>query len=696
MEKRLFPREHDLLKLCDEFEHQDGTVRIHYCPEELGKVDENLLKRLKTLPIWPSLKHHCNLGFYRTHWDHKCSQYPDRSGGVGIHDLFLTLADTRASAISRRLRIRVKNKIADKKKYGCFYHTVRIWKEGREDQPGDKPHVYRILEELSTGRPPDEIYEEYLNDMRDRAEDSLRFPFSSLDLHNRLVEKWYRFFVDNWNYFVTEPVAGFKSASEASRWLYGITTKKKKENGRVRKPIVFCRLKVKVNENLARINDVTLIDEVPKIVADLGEGAIAFAQPLYELGDELVLVRAFDRHEHQAENEQSFYSERAQAEIEQEIARYLGKRTNYEIEANLAVTYLGNKEFLQNFEKLFGPYSFSFGPHLDNEIRPAEGSEAKYAILCELCQKAQATHAFRKFLDEEEYVTEHLCEECHGLRAKQREGKLEPKSSGAKIAWWEREFERAQRGEIQEIPPSYLSYLKVDLDYQQLLEVLKQRFIDEGFYPRKKPKSEQDLGFSVVFEFLDQYERFLENLMSQVVQAYGGDDNAFRLLPNLYGFRISTPAEIKLMLQAFVEGYEQYFPKFSGYSSPIRASCTVSRFKYPFVEAWRYLNQSKDRPLNIYWVGHFGQAMSLENYKALTELNFRDQRISSSLHNLHEIETRSGLRSLVEMEIWNNRNRLREIYERIRPSRRLFTAEQLLNWYRLGEVKQQERTRIAS
>jgi hypothetical protein len=296
------------------------------------------------------------------------------------------------------------------------------------------------------------------------------------------VENWYRFFIKNRNYFDPNPPDKFNSANEASAWIYAITSKKglrkkrleSEKDERFRKPVVFCRMKLRVNENLARINDVTIIAKVPELMAELVEKGISHAEPLYELGDELILVRAFERYVHAEfkDKQPKDLEERVKPELEAEIAAFLGNRTNYEIEANLSVAYLESKEFLNNFDKLFlrphQSYQLRFGPVLPEKIGPEgiEDEEARYAMLCELCQRAKATQAFRKFLDEEATVVEHLCEGCFKIRTEQdKDGKIRTKSVGSRIAQWQHEAEEASAP--NEKAKLFLCYLKIELDYRQ-------------------------------------------------------------------------------------------------------------------------------------------------------------------------------------------------------------------------------------
>jgi hypothetical protein len=448
-------------------------------------------------------------------------------------------------------------------------------------------------------------------------------------------------------------------------------------------------LKLRVNENLARINDVTIISQVPELLAELVKNGISHAEPLYELGDELILVRAFAPDDKAELQEEARLRERVEQGLGAEIAAFLGNRTNYEIEANLSVTCLESKVFLNNFNKLFGPYQHRFGPVLPEKIGPEgiEDQEARYAMLCELCQRAKATQAFRRFLDEEATVVEHLCAGCFEIRKKQKQDqddKIQLKGIGWRIAQWQREAENSVAP--NEKAKLFLCYLKIELDFQQLLEVLKKRFEQEGFYPKGITQVEEDLGFSVLFEFLEDYKAFLDQVKTELFKKHGQQENAFPLLPNFFCFRLEKPAAVKGMLQVFQEKYRAFFPKFPTVDPPVRATWTISTFKYPFFEAWRYLNRPKSAPFNVYWVRHFELALSYQSYEALTGLDLKDKRRNRFLHNLAEIERHSGLMQLVEMEIWNNRDQFPEISKCIRPSREVFKAQQLLDWYRLRDV----------
>ena len=160
-------------------------------------------------------------------------------------------------------------------------------------------------------------------------------------------------------------------------------------------------------------------------------------------------------------------------------------------------------------------------------------------------------------------------------------------------------------------------------------------------------------------------------------------------MPNVLALKICDPHELKSIIENYRILYSKYFKLWEnkegilkGYN-PIILSLTLSNIKYPFVEAWRYLNRPKNQPINLFWVRHFEFPISFLTYDSLSNLDFTEKKMSSFLHNLAEIEKSSNLTSLVEMEIWNNRKTYPEIYENMKPRNKRFNAQELLNWYKI-------------
>ena len=87
-----------------------------------------------------------------------------------------------------------------------------------------------------------------------------------------------------------------------------------------------------------------------------------------------------------------------------------------------------------------------------------------------------------------------------------------------------------------------------------------------------------------------------------------------------------------------------------------KLSVTISNIKFPFFEAWRYLNRQKKNLINILVVRKFELTMDYREYQHLNSLDFNGKRISSFLHKLVEIDKRTESELLIQTEIFNQRN----------------------------------------
>jgi hypothetical protein len=112
-------------------------------------------------------------------------------------------------------------------------------------------------------------------------------------------------------------------------------------------------------------------------------------------------------------------------------------------------------------------------------------------------------------------------------------------------------------------------------------------------------------------------------------------------------------------------------------------SATIGDIKFPFFEAWRYLNSQKPSFINILVVRRFQLQMAYAEYEKLSSLDFSHKRISAFLHRLAGVERRTGSSILVQNEIFNNRVAQSGIFNNLIKGH--YTAEQLINYYKLGD-----------
>jgi hypothetical protein len=671
-----YPKEHDLLKLCDNY----GGEKIHYCPYRVDRVIGASLNELKGNEGFKSLRHHCILkGYKKKHVCDSSEVFP-----VSREELFLALADVKASVISRKLHVGYRK--GPRKEERSIWDTYHVWvnKEIGECR-GQEPLDVTILDEIGGGLPLGAIFAKRADQALKRSEDAWACPFASLMTHSELTERWFRFFTHNPDYFgVPETIPTLADARKLSTEIQGSASRKQPRTG---VPITFVRLKLFANQNLSRIADTEIIERISGLVRNIPtyfEGSEA----LYCLYDEIILVmpaQASDTGEY----------------IENILRLMKGFTPNYYFEGNYATTHLLSKGLLTGFDKLFKPFENTFYPPLDDTISPdyaalgEDNEEAYRAKLCELCNMAAATRTFRKFNDAEQSIHECLCDHCYKIRDRQKrinealqEGREAPHGIGYKIGKWELKS-----------PEGKLCFLKVDLNLGLLNDVLKDTLLGE--FPLRNPTDvyhAENIGFSIIYEFLRHYEQFLAAFKTKLrgldrfspsfVDDETGVSNEFDILDNFLCLRFKEISEMQDVMRIFADTYKLHFPQFTGMAggknrniSPITLSATISNLKFPFFEAWRYLNTQKEEWMNILATRGFELSVSVSEYEKLSEINVQGERVKSFLHKLADIFDRTGSYILLNTEIFNNQREQSKIFQGI--MKRYYSVDQLINFSRL-------------
>jgi hypothetical protein len=504
--------------------------------------------------------------------------------------------------------------------------------------------------------------------------------------HSLLTEKWFKFLLKNSDYFnVPEQIHSISHALKISSNIQGSNSKKYPKEG---VPIYFIRLKLFANQSLSRIIDTEIIQNIGRIISSIPD-YFTNSQELYTLYDEIVFVIP------DPQRDAKFYIEKTLHRIEEFT-------TNYYFEGNYSkVEKLLSKDLLIGFDKIFKDFEFTFYPPLADKIDPKlqdlekDNNEAYHAKLCELCNMAEATRTFWKFNDDEQKIHECLCESCFYIRDTQRklneaikEGREVPRGIGYKIAKWE-----------EKRPDSKLCFIKIDLNLYLLNELFKDILSKE--FPLKistDKYNDENIGFSIIYEFLSEYTEFLSTFKDRINQLEKFDKNfideetnatnEFQILENFICLRFDKISEMRNILKIFVDTYIEFFPQFSGLDDsknkgnfPITLSATISNIKFPFFEAWRYLNLQKTNFLNILVVRNFEFKANYREYQKLSKLDFEGKRISTFLHKLVEINKRTKAALLIHTEIFNQRNIQWEIFNGIKNND--YDINQLMSFYKL-------------
>lgn len=626
MDKTLLAKLHDILKLT-------GDNKKHFCPEwcdEIVSIDSDLKK---------ALKHHCVSRYWSSAHKSGCNPFPLDKEMLCIH-----LADVKAATISRKLRT---------SKYHS-HKTFRIWKDSikekeiLEQDKNELAQYSRVIEEVIKSTDFAELYKKFEIDFLIRSEDAGHCPFASLHTHNELTALWYTFFLENCSYLdIPEKM---EVPKEYRKVAYSFAKKK----------VAMVRLKLTTHGKLSRLRDTKLIQDIPKILQEIGSKINGVV--IYNLAEEILLVTVPDEAN----------------DIKRKVEDVLGLKTNYYFESTIAETVLSNKGFLHIYNGLFGPYQRNLYPQLDAEISPKEDNEASHrAIICDMCQMAPASKVYPREIYSNaigiEPVEEFLCEGCLKVR--------EEADRAKKLATWEEEEDVS------------VAFFKITLNMGELVNLLKEMFKKEF---NLEGVFDEDLGFSIIKEFLHDYNKFLKSFKELVLshKDYNEETNHESILPNLFCIKIKKDSEIRPLLHEYVKlfKHQDYFPKFITFTEkekavlPIRLSITTSNVKHPFMEHWQILNNPKEA-INVYAIPHTKLEVNLEKYICLQDMRLEDKKVSTALHRLAEIEGRTKNSFLVMVSMLEMRTDLKELARHLITTRGL-TIKEALSYHKIMKYEE--------
>lgn len=605
-----------------------GDNKKHFCPEWCDEI-VSIDSDLKK-----ALKHHCVSRYWSSAHKSSCNPFPLDKEMLCIH-----LADVKAATISRKLRT---------SKYHS-HKTFRIWKDSikekeiLEQEKNALAQYPKVIEEIKESTNLEELYKKFEQDFLIRSEDAGHCPFASLHTHNVLTALWCIFFLENCSYLGIPDK--MEVPKEYRKVVYSFAKKK----------VAMVRLKLTTHGKLSRLRDTKLIKDIPDILQEIGsklKGVI-----IYNLAEEILLVTVPD----EANN------------IKQKVEDVLRLKTNYYFESTIAETVLSNKEFLHVYNELFGPYKQNLYPQLDAEISPKEDNEASHrAVICDMCQMAPASKVYPREIHLNaigiEPVEEFLCKGCLDVR--------ESADKAKSLATWEDEEDVS------------VAFFKITLNMGELVNLLKSMF-NRAF--NLKEIFDEDLGFSIIKEFLHDYDKFLASFKKLVLsyKDYHENTNHESILPNLFCIKIKKDAEIKPLLHEYVQllKHQDFFPKFVIFTEkeksilPMRLSITTSSVKYPFMEHWQILNNPK-KALNIYAIPHTRLEVNLEKYFCLQDMRLEDKRVSTALHRLAEIEARTQNKFLVTISMLEMKNDLKELARHLITTKGI-TINEALSYYKI-------------
>jgi hypothetical protein len=253
------------------------------------------------------------------------------------------------------------------------------------------------------------------------------------------------------------------------------------------------------------------------------------------------------------------------------------------------------------------------------------------------------------------------------------------------LAAWERSVDRQEKVEIQreKLRPR-VCMVKVSLDMRELVDALKDSFT--ATFPDKLEDRQlggHDLGFSILQEFVSDYNRFVKKFEESILADDGlyAGDNHDRILGGLMALRIEKDSEVADITREYVRLYHEYFPRLKGPVFPIKLSISCSHIKHPFLEHWEMLDKPKSA-INVQSVRRAQLGVSFDQFTALESFGKDPERhVSSFLHDLAEVYDRTGSELLVKFTLLEKQNNERKVVDPF--MRDIVSPRQILDYYKL-------------
>jgi len=661
-------------------------------------------------------------------------------------DLFLLkLADRRASAVSRTLKDKYKEKIKNiieeekKKRTGSKDNEKRsvykLWNPKTEQlklfsKEKDFESIFAFI-----SKDPDEwkYLKNYNNNLLTRPEE-LEEPGNIISLyaHSELVGKLYRFFNDNVSVInpnkpeikladnrPVKTIGDMEGSSNVNLVKYSVNPLY--DPVRVRDLNIFDMLK-EISKEVFEQNNVLFRTSTEFLaILPTNEDVNEIIKPFLDMGFYVDVEEAHTILKNAYPTPGSIRS-REMRKFDDEMRKF-DDETN-KIKNNLEKAEKGQEEInnvlrsriedrdkkIENFEARFKntlEYGFDLKPKIKIPIcelcQTYEGTKKwPRDYICErLCSKCQekVKHDDWPFdieklhtecIDKvgkliEESIEEDLCGICFNIRS--QKPKLE------KLAKWESNEEDVEK----------IIFMKISLEINELRETLEKLYhkylTDLGIYNYLKnlQKSTQDplldIRFSLLYEFQRDYDAFLGELMSEdgekkvygrIVDALKNKNADFQwILPDLFCIRIEKTSDINRILDEYNKVFTDFFQKFKDVGSPIKLSISCSNVKFPFQWHWRLLSDPKEE-INVHVINKGEINIKVKDLEKLMEIKQPKQTAFHKLAKISEISEKLAWIELRDKSDWKKYNQeYRDIRTAIMSSGITNSFKNIINYVKI-------------
>jgi len=621
--RELVPELHDLLKL----------TRLKHDISDWTDDFDTFQPFFPNTKSWRGVKQHhcadwCNMGF---------PTEPDT--------FYLCIADDLASQVSRLgIEIPKSSILAEESSYS---KVDKLWKplEGRAEDirlQADND-IISLLKFCATDPSWKEFLKKYKFILKNRAEDAHQGKnITSLYTHCRLSGQFYRILKNSPKCVISQDELEDKDFEQIKSLIGDITN---------RWQLMVARCKIHFLQKPFRARDLNIFGTLEDLVEEIC--TCCPDNVLFRTSNELLLV-LFD------DDQLSSVIEKAHqrglwVEVSKNQRPIRELQPKPESMAKVTLKY----ENLYRLPQEISPPICQLCQAAKATKRWPEDYVLSHRELCRQCQELLSQNTLSSVVDllceadraklEDiiaELLTEELCENCFCLRA--RETKL------PKMEKWSREKE------------SKLAWLKLNLDFDQLLEGLKNLYLSK--FASSFPSERAEIRFSVIGEFQEDYSHFLEELKRQIRNNFGVE-NVENILNDFCCIRIEKFKQTLEIFQIYYSLMSKFFPAFLNLeSSPLKIAIVCANVKFPFFEVWRIIDGAQE-DIFVTLQGKWTIRAPIKALEFLIKAANMQYR-KSALHKLTKIEETSE--TLAELTFQNRKDEDHRTYSglarTLRPS----------------------------
>jgi len=644
--EEIVPEIHDIGKLinreCTEIEHNFENYPGKFKKDEVPKIKENA--------IWKGIReHHCQLP--REEKKKVLNEYPKSKESI-----ILCMADSLASTVSRHIE----------GKGHPVYNVYKLWNPPSanihrlSDAIGahsmGREWVSKIVNFVNKKPSREEYFKEFGEYLKKRCEDATPgCNLTSLWTHSVLTGKFYKI-LEN----IEIPSVDFNKKDKVCKLVNHELPEKTK--------LIVMKCKIKFPHYIYRTRDLNILKIRENILKKFQKNP----EVLFVTSDEVIIFSIDDKILEKLKKEiekYSFYIEVKKATF------ILGEREGLPKEIKKAVDGVDPRELSSDPEivkdrirKLYRLFEGKIKKKLEDipsekrkeieervvasfrksdlykEIEWLKSSYSEESVypklkdempsdidICEICQLnpvkpyEELSDDEKKLVeDEESKIIDKLCEKCIEIRKYSEPLRLLSEWKEGNVIW-----------------------IKVTLNFEKLVEVLRQLYVD---YLKslgiENPEEKAEIRPSVIGEFLQDYKEFLKEFSKEVHKIFDSKEKRVQdILEDMFCIRIEKLDEILNLLEIYVELISKFFPKFKEKEeSPIKLAISYSHVKFPFFEHWRYLENSKG-DVNIVLIGK-GRGYSSVSLRQLSYLLKLCESVKSKLN---KTEIKSILHRWIEM-----------------------------------------------